>query len=86
MIARPKARPHGGRSKAPGKRSASFVPDPATMWSVYLPGADGHNSHCIGFILARGQSGFEAYDAADHTLGIFPTAKSAADAISGAAR
>jgi hypothetical protein len=37
---------------------------------------------CIGFLLPRGRLGVEAFDADDHSLGIFPTVKAAADAIS----
>jgi hypothetical protein len=37
---------------------------------------------CIGFLLLRGKTGVEAFDAADKSLGIFPDQKSAADAVS----
>lgn len=40
---------------------------------------------CIGFLLSR-RDGVEAYDADDRLLGTFPDQKSAADAISEAAR
>jgi hypothetical protein len=40
---------------------------------------------CLGFLLPR-RDGVEAYDADDRLLGIFPDKKSAADAISGAAK
>jgi hypothetical protein len=36
----------------------------------------------LGFILARGKSGWEAFDADQRTLGIYPTQRDAADAIS----
>jgi hypothetical protein len=37
---------------------------------------------CIGFLVLRGRQGVEAFDAAEHSLGVFATAKAAADAIS----
>jgi hypothetical protein len=40
---------------------------------------------CIGLILNRGKSGWEAFDADQHSLGIFATEQAAADAISGTA-
>lgn len=36
---------------------------------------------CIGFVLARGVSGFEAFDAEQKSLGLYPTQKAAAEAI-----
>jgi hypothetical protein len=36
---------------------------------------------CIGFVLARGKLGHEAFDADDRSLGIFPTQREAAAAI-----
>lgn len=36
---------------------------------------------CIGHLLSRGKAGVEAFDAAGHSLGLFPTTKTAADAI-----
>jgi hypothetical protein len=38
---------------------------------------------CLGHILARGKAGFEAFDRDDRSLGLFPTAKAAADALQG---
>jgi hypothetical protein len=35
----------------------------------------------LGVILARGRSGFEAYAADDHSLGLFPSPRKAAAAI-----
>jgi hypothetical protein len=35
----------------------------------------------LGVILARGRSGFEAYAADDHSLGLFPSPRTAAAAI-----
>ena len=28
---------------------------------------------CVGFVLARGRVGFEAFDASEHSLGVFKT-------------
>jgi hypothetical protein len=50
--------------------------DKPTLVSVY----DG--TTCLGCILGRGPDGFEAFDAVERSLGIFPTMKAAADAIS----
>jgi hypothetical protein len=36
---------------------------------------------CLGFILARGKLGFEAFTADERSLGIYPNQHSAADAI-----
>jgi len=36
---------------------------------------------CLGVILVRGRRGFEAYVADDHSLGLFPSPRKAAVAI-----
>jgi hypothetical protein len=36
---------------------------------------------CLGFILARGPAGFEAFRADEKSLGLFPTQRDAAAAI-----
>jgi hypothetical protein len=36
---------------------------------------------CLGFILARGEAGFEAFNADERSLGLFPTQHEAAAAI-----
>jgi hypothetical protein len=41
---------------------------------------------CVGFVLARGHSGFEAFRADETSLGLFPTQYAAIDSISGPAR
>jgi hypothetical protein len=51
----------------------------ATMLSVY----DGRT--CIGFLLSRGKLGHEAFDADEHSLGVFPSMKLAFCAVSIAA-
>jgi hypothetical protein len=47
----------------------------AAMISIY----DGRR--CIGFVLARGRAGFEAFDAADHSPGVFETQNAAINKI-----
>jgi hypothetical protein len=36
---------------------------------------------CLGFILASGEAGFEAFSADEKSLGLFPTQREAAAAI-----
>jgi hypothetical protein len=36
---------------------------------------------CVGHVLARGKAGFEAFDTDDKSVGVFPTAKQAANAL-----
>jgi hypothetical protein len=48
---------------------------PAAMVSVY----DGRR--CVGFVLARGQAGFESFTADQVSLGTFPTQHEAAAAL-----
>ncbi len=62
------------------ERGRPDLSDPMTALSVY----DG--SRCIGFLMPRGRQGIEAFDADDRSLGLFLTQKSAADAVSVAAR
>jgi hypothetical protein len=38
--------------------------------------------NCLGFILARGKTGFEAFTRDEQSLGMFGTQREAADAIS----
>jgi hypothetical protein len=37
---------------------------------------------CVGFVISRGKLGYEALDRAERSLGLFPTQREAADAIS----
>ena len=53
--------------------------DPTTQ-PGFLAVYDGRT--CLGFLLPRGKQGVEAFDHDDKSLGIFPTQKSAADALS----
>jgi hypothetical protein len=58
----------------------SEPPHPPCLVSIY----DGRT--CIGFILARGPAGYEAFTANDErSLGVFVSIKLAADAVSDAA-
>ena len=50
----------------------------APMVSVY----DGQT--CLGFIMARGPAGFEAFTRDEHSLGMFKTQREAAAALPGA--
>jgi hypothetical protein len=36
---------------------------------------------CLGHIIARGKAGFEAFDADDRSVGLFPSQRAAASAI-----
>jgi hypothetical protein len=36
---------------------------------------------CIGHLIERGRAGFEAFDRDDSSLGVFPTAAQAVDAL-----
>jgi hypothetical protein len=38
---------------------------------------------CVGFILARGRAGYQAFTADEKSLGLYPSQKQAADAITG---
>jgi len=40
---------------------------------------------CLGFILARGCAGFEAFDREERSLGLYPAALAAANAVCAAA-
>jgi hypothetical protein len=40
---------------------------------------------CLGFILARGRAGFEAFDREERSLGLYPAAPAAANAVCAAA-
>jgi hypothetical protein len=45
------------------------------MLSVY------NGKRCVGFIIARGKAGFEAFDRNERSLGTYPTQRTAADAL-----
>jgi len=40
---------------------------------------------CVGFVLARGRAGHEAFDREQRSLGMYPTAPEAANAVFDAA-
>ena len=46
----------------------------------------GADQRCIGFIMPRGRTGFEAFGADEKSLGLFPTPQDAADAVLMAAK
>jgi hypothetical protein len=49
---------------------------PTSSWiSVYT------GQHCIGHVIHRGKSGFEAFDRDDKPLGLFPSLHEAASAL-----
>jgi hypothetical protein len=50
--------------------------DKSTMLAVYS------GQRCLGFILQRGQRGYEAFDVNDVSLGTFATDREAAIAVS----
>lgn len=43
------------------------------------------HERCIGHLIERGKLGFEAFDAADQSIGVFPTAAAAVTALIAAA-
>jgi hypothetical protein len=57
----------------------SSTPLPAKIQAVYS------GRVCLGRIVCRGKLGFEAFDADERSLGIFPNLKRAADAVERAA-
>jgi hypothetical protein len=52
------------------------VTDKPTLVSVY------EGRRLLGFVLNRGALGYEGFDAAERSLGLFRTMKAAADAVS----
>jgi hypothetical protein len=40
---------------------------------------------CLGFVLSRGRAGFEAFDCEERSLGLYPAAPAAANAVCAAA-
>ena len=40
---------------------------------------------CLGFVLSRGRAGFEAFDREERSLGLYPAAPAAANAVCAAA-
>jgi hypothetical protein len=54
----------------------------AAMTALVEPFASVYDDRsCLGVILARGRRGFDAYVADDHSLGLFPSPRKAAVAI-----
>ena len=58
------------------------LPQGAVMTVLVEPFASAYDDRSrLGIILARGRGGFEAYAADDHSLGLFPSPRKAAAAI-----
>jgi hypothetical protein len=58
------------------RSSPNTIPRSGPQLSVY----DGQRH--LGFLRLRGKAGVEAFDRDDHYIGIYPTQKEAADAVS----
>jgi hypothetical protein len=57
-----------------------------TARSATMPMVSAYDGRaCLGFILARGHAGFEAFTADDQSLGLFKTQAQAANALTDAA-
>jgi hypothetical protein len=41
---------------------------------------------CLGFVLSRGRAGFEAFDREERSLGLYPAAPAAGNAVCAAAK
>jgi len=67
--------PWPGHPRISAAGSAMTATSPSPLLSVYS-GRD-----CIGFVYARGRSGFEAFTADQKSLGVFRTQREAATAI-----
>jgi hypothetical protein len=65
----------GSRCLPPNRRGAAMTVFLEPFASVY------DDRSRLGIILARGRGGFEAYSADDHSLGLFPSPRKAAAAI-----
>jgi hypothetical protein len=51
----------------------------STYTTSIWPVQDGRR--CIGFVMKRGRTGFQAYDDGEKSLGLFPTAQDGVDAV-----
>jgi hypothetical protein len=80
---RPVNEPRGSSAGELNGPDATF--DPCACLSVYIPDAGGVGTRCVGFLLSRGRSGFEAFDADTRSLGLYPNQRAAAVAVCGAA-
>jgi hypothetical protein len=69
----------GSAEKLENQRSLVSSPKPNANQHSLLAVYDGQ--HCRGFILARGRSGFEAFDNSERSLGLYQSQAAAADAI-----
>jgi len=68
--------PENVRATASSNGGARSTPKSPTRLAVY----DGRQF--VGFLLTRNPLGVEAFDINEHSLGIFPDLKTAADAVS----
>ena len=65
-----------------GRARAAYRHGKGAMTVLLEPFASVYDDRSrLGVILARGRSGFEAYAADDHSLGLFPSPRKAAAAI-----
>lgn len=64
----------------PHSRNFQALCDTSALQSVYC------GRSCVGFLLARGRDGVEAFDADERSLGLFANAKAAHAAIVAASR
>ena len=55
---------------------AAHKPDATPMLTIYAS-----DRRCCGFILHRGQAGYECFDAAERSRGLFATVADAANAL-----
>jgi hypothetical protein len=78
-------RPHSV-SPAGKPRDRDAISQNLACLAVYSPGDGGIGCRCVGFIMPRGKTGFEGFDAGDKSRGIFPNQKAAAAAVFAAAR
>jgi hypothetical protein len=67
------------------KRLQQFfkVKEPASTTS-WMPVFEGQT--CVGHVLSRGKTGYEAFDNDDRSRGLFPTKEAAIHAIAGEGR
>ena len=89
-MGRPKAPLAAATRRARGRRgngllAGEIVSEANPEDSVFQALAVYDGSRCIGYLMPRGKTGVEAFDANTRSLGIFPTMKAAADAVSQAA-
>jgi hypothetical protein len=70
-------RPSFSRTPHPNQEHAARASAPPAMLCVYNTAG-----RCSGFVLNRFRDGFEAFDVNDRSLGLYPSVKAAAAAVS----